>query len=469
MDRTRLIVGAPLLAVPLLIILFVDGGGLSAFGMHSFAIADATGLVGIVIGLVRYRPRYLAPWWCLVAVGVVQVAGDIAITVGGMIDLAGVLFVPRYPLYALALLLWARRRHPGRDAATWIDLGIVAVALALLSWVFLISPQLVGGEQHGWAAGTTLAYPVIELVLISLGLRLWLGAPRRTPSMLLLGAALVVYLAAEIVYSMFTVAGEADVSDLWNLLFLAPGPLTAAAALHPSMARLCDRVPDATPSVSGRRLFLLAVVATVPPGVLLVQYVRGGDLHAPSIAAACAGLTSLVLARMWLLVVEQRRIAVTDGLTGLNTRRRFEEALTVQFDRSRSIGVMLLDVDHFKQVNDVYGHQTGDAVLEELAHRLTRSVRAGDLVARYGGEEFAVLLGSSDRSTTAAVAERTRLAVASRPFVVGGGIELPVTVSIGVVVWDGAAELEAPADLLRAADRCLYRAKADGRNLVVTG
>ncbi|WP_344650697.1 GGDEF domain-containing protein, partial [Cryptosporangium japonicum] len=455
MDRTRLIVGAPLLAVPLLILLFVDGGGLSAVGMHSFAIADATGLVGVVAGLVRYRPRFLAPWWCLIAVGMVQVSADLAITVGGMIDLAGVVFLPRYPLYALALLLWARRRHPGRDAATWIDLGIVALALALLSWVFLIAPQLGTGERHGWAAGTTLAYPVIELVLISLGLRLWLGAPQRTPSMYLLGAALFFYLAAEILFSTFTVAGEANVSDLWNLLFLAPGPLTAAAALHPSMARLSDRVPDVTASVSGRRLFLLAVVAAVPPGVLLVQYARGGDLHVVPIAAASAGLSSLVLARMWLLVVEQRRIAVTDGLTGLNTRRRFEEELTARFDRSRTIGVMLLDVDHFKQVNDVYGHQTGDAVLEELAHRLTTSVRAGDLVARYGGEEFAVLLGSSDRSTTEAVAERTRLAVASRPFVVAGGIELPITVSIGVVVWDGAApvEVEAPADLLREADR----------------
>ncbi|MFG1922774.1 diguanylate cyclase [Cryptosporangium sp. NPDC048952] len=468
MKRTRLIVGVPLLAVPLLVVAFVDGGGLSAVGMHTFAVADAIGLVGIVIGLVRYRPRFVAPWLCLVGVGVVQVSADIAITVGGLIDAAGVVFLPRYPLYALALLLWARRRHPGRDAATWIDLGIVGVALALVSWVFLISPQLFDGEHHGWTTGTTLAYPVIELVLISLGLRLWLGAPQRTPAMYLLGAALLLYLAAEIVFSTFTVAGEAAVSDLWNVLFLVPGPLTAAAALHPSMARLGDRVPETTASVTGRRLFVLAVVAAVPPGVLVVQYWRGADLHVLPIAAACAALTSLVLTRMWLLVVEQRRIAVTDGLTGLNTRRRFEEELTAQFDRSRAIGVMLLDVDHFKQVNDVYGHQAGDAVLEELAHRLTKAVRAGDLVARYGGEEFAVLLGSSDLATTEVIAERTRQAVASERFVVDGGLELPVTVSIGVAVWNGTPDIEAPADLLREADRRLYKAKADGRNLVVT-
>ncbi|MFI5952203.1 diguanylate cyclase [Cryptosporangium sp. NPDC051539] len=468
MDRTRLIVGAPLLAVPFLALPYLDRSHFSTLEMLTFAVADSIGLVGLLVGIVRYRPRYLAPWLCVAAVGVTQVTGDLLITVGGMIDAAGVLFLPRYPLFALALLLWGRRRHPGRDAATWIDLAVVAVALGLLSWVFLISPQLAGSELRGWTAGTTIGYPVIQLVLISLGLRIWVGARDRTPALSLLGATLVVYLAADILYSVFTVAGQAQVSDLWNLVFLIPGPLTAAAALHPSMARLSERVPENPRSVSGLRLFVLAVVAAVPPGVLLVQYGRGADLHVPSTVAACTVLTSLVLARMWLLVIEQRRIAVTDGLTGLRTRRRFEEELTTQCDRSRSVGVMLLDVDHFKQVNDVYGHQAGDAVLSELANRLATSVRAGDLVARYGGEEFAVLMGATDLATATAIAERTRSAVADRPFVVEGGFELPVTISIGIAIWDAGPGADAPTDLLREADRRLYKAKADGRNLVVS-
>ncbi|TQS44097.1 sensor domain-containing diguanylate cyclase [Cryptosporangium phraense] len=468
MVRRRLIVGAPLFAVPVLLIPYLNGDDLSTLGLLSFAIADAIGIVGIVAGLVLYRPRFLAPWLCLIAVCACQVAGDVAVTVGGLIDAAGLLFLPRYPLHLLALLLWARRRHPGRDAATWLDLSIVAVALALTSWVFLVSPQLAAGDQRGWTTGTTIAYPAMELLTISLGLRIWVGARERSPAMYLLGGMFLVYLTADVLYSTLTVSGEASVSDLWNTVFMLAGPLIAAAALHPSMARLGERVPDQARPVTGRRLVVLAVVAAVPPGVLFVQHFRGADLHVPSIAAACAVLTSLVLTRMWLLVIEQRWIAVTDGLTGLRTRRRFEEELTVQCDRSRSVGVMLLDVDHFKQVNDVYGHQAGDAVLSELAHRLTTSVRAGDLVARYGGEEFAVLMGSTDLDTAAAIAERTRRAVADHPFRLPGNVELPITISIGIAIWDDGPVADAPTDLLREADRRLYKAKADGRNLVVS-
>lgn len=492
MNRTRLIVSVPFVVLPFLVLWFLTGRGGAHTGLHAFAVADTLGLIGIAVGALRHRPAFVAPWVCLALVGLCQVAGDVAVTSGGLIENAGLLFLPRYPLLVLALLLWSRRRYPGRDVATWIDLTIVAVGLGLLSWVFLLSPQFTPGEHLGWTTGTTLGYPAIQLLVIALGLRLWLGAPRRSPAMFLLGCVLLVYLTAEVLYSLLTVSGQAAAADLWNVVFLLPGPLTAAAALHPSMARLADRVPETSGSVSGHRLVVLAVVAAVPPGVLIVQHVRGADPHVPSVAAACLVLTSLVLTRMWLLVVEQRRIAVTDGLTGLSTRRRFEEELTALIGRSSGVGVMLLDVDHFKQVNDVYGHQAGDAVLAELAHRLARSVRGGDLVARYGGEEFAVLLGSTDLATTAEIAERTRTAIGARPFVLDGGIELPITVSIGVAVWSGGPHTDGSQDsddrrgsdgrrgpdrrrptvgapeLLREADRRLYKAKADGRNLVVT-
>jgi len=126
---------------------------------------------------------------------------------------------------------------------------------------------------------------------------------------------------------------------------------------------------------------------------------------------------------------------------------------------------MMADIDHFKSVNDTYGHDAGDEVLQEIATRLRENVRPMDIVCRPGGEEFLVIMPETAGDRAAAAAERIRRAVAVEPFVVGrAGLRIPVTVSVGVSTISG--EQDTIADLTKRADQALYQAKTTGRNRV---
>jgi len=162
--------------------------------------------------------------------------------------------------------------------------------------------------------------------------------------------------------------------------------------------------------------------------------------------------------------------ATHDPLTGLDNRREMYTRLEQELARARRYGeplaVVMLDIDHFKAVNDHYGHQAGDAVLQELAQRLLQQARKADLVARYGGEEFLLILPRTDLAAAGVFAERLRERIAGRPFGTPAG-ELSIQVSIGVAAYpDQAADSDS---LIRAADTALYSAKQQGRNRVVTG
>lgn len=156
-------------------------------------------------------------------------------------------------------------------------------------------------------------------------------------------------------------------------------------------------------------------------------------------------------------------LATTDGLTGLNNRRAFQSALTEEVNRATRISLplslLLLDVDHFKQFNDDFGHPAGDVVLRDLAHRLGECTRSTDFVARYGGEEFAILLPNTDQAGAVVLAERVRRAVAE-----GEWRERAVTVSIGAATY--RTSFDSDASFVSAADAALYRSKKGGRNRV---
>jgi diguanylate cyclase (GGDEF)-like protein/PAS domain S-box-containing protein len=159
-----------------------------------------------------------------------------------------------------------------------------------------------------------------------------------------------------------------------------------------------------------------------------------------------------------------RELASTDALTGLKNYRHFSEVLDSAFSlavrRGEPLSVLMVDVDHFKQFHDSYGHQSGDDVLSTLATILRTAVRSHDLVARYGGEEFVILLPDTGLSGSREVAERLRVTVERYDWPLR-----PVTVSIGVATKVGGT-LD-PAELVKQADHALYRAKRAGRNRVI--
>lgn len=163
-------------------------------------------------------------------------------------------------------------------------------------------------------------------------------------------------------------------------------------------------------------------------------------------------------------------LAVTDGLTGLHNRRYLDTHLRTLFARAkvrgRPLTVCITDIDRFKQVNDVYGHDAGDEVLKEFAGRVRATVRGADLACRFGGEEFVLVMPDTPAEVAATVAERLRGMIEARPFQLRSGESpLMLTASMGIATLGPG--IETPEQLLKQADRALYEAKNSGRNRVV--
>jgi len=177
--------------------------------------------------------------------------------------------------------------------------------------------------------------------------------------------------------------------------------------------------------------------------------------------------TVLTIIENYLLYSKLSQLAITDGLTGLYNHRHFQGLLKNELARaarySYPIGLLLLDIDHFKIFNDTYGHQVGDEVLKAVANTINRNVRSTDAVARYGGEEMTIILPHTTLDSAGYVAEKIRRAVESLELPVEGKT-VKITVSIGVSAFpDSAAE---QSQLIQEADSALYKAKENGRNQV---
>jgi two-component system, cell cycle response regulator len=175
-----------------------------------------------------------------------------------------------------------------------------------------------------------------------------------------------------------------------------------------------------------------------------------------------------VTAREDALLETNRRLAaqaLTDELTGLANRRhgmhQLDREIAQAVRKGHELGLIRVDVDHFKDINDAHGHQAGDGVLAEVARRLADAVRGGDELARWGGDEFVAILPGTDRAGVLRAAERLRAGVATGPVRVDDA-DLDVTVSVGWAHWVG----DTAGDLLVRADRALYAAKDAGRNTV---
>jgi diguanylate cyclase (GGDEF)-like protein len=190
-------------------------------------------------------------------------------------------------------------------------------------------------------------------------------------------------------------------------------------------------------------------------------------LYLGSYALIVAGSLAFLLMHKERSDEETTRLATTDPLTGVFNRRTFIELAEQEFARARrtntALSLMMLDLDHFKRVNDTYGHLVGDEVLVAFTRLVRECVRRGDLVVRYGGEEFCVLLPATPLAAATALAERIRKTTAST---LPTALPFRVTVSIGLTTYSGG-EHTVLSDLLARADEALYRAKDEGRDRVI--
>ncbi|HEY0307981.1 MAG TPA: GGDEF domain-containing protein [Acidobacteriaceae bacterium] len=220
-------------------------------------------------------------------------------------------------------------------------------------------------------------------------------------------------------------------------------------------------------------LQILTAVQHIARGVLTVLYPPGDLIHLDLIQFVFSYTNMTVnlgtgCGLIWLALCIHRRdlqmIAQSDSMTGLLNRRAFDEILARELRRAnhtdRSLVLLLLDIDRFKVVNDVWGHQAGDEVIRRVSSTLLESLRPSDTIARVGGEEFAGLLRDASWEQVEEVAERLRMQVAGLMDLPGG---VQITISIGVAQSD---QDETPEDLFRRCDKALYRSKEAGRNLV---
>lgn len=439
-----------------------------------YCLISGSASVAIVAGIRRHRPQLSSVWWLLAAGQVMYLSGDITYYVASQNDssyppLANVLYLGQYVLVVAALVRLSRKRSPERNLAALVDTAILAIGVGVLWWVFLIHPTVTtpGIDTLDRIAAT--AYPVMDLCVLTVAIRMMLSGGARQPAYQLLLAFLGLTLLADTTYGLLTLVGsfvDGGWPDaIWMLSYIALG----AAGLHPSMRRTADPAETRSGATS-YRLVLLGIATSMAPAVLVVQNLRGAASTDLMVVGASAALFLLVLLRMAGLIAAQRRLAITDSLTGLYTRRFLSEQLRVEIDRvSRhggSFALLLLDVDHFKRVNDTHGHPAGDQVLVEVARRLRSTCRGGDVVARFGGEEFAVLATATDQEELTVLAERIRARMNEAPVLVDGRTPVAVTVSIGGAA-SGSPHVVAADKLVNAADGALYAAKRGGRDRVM--
>jgi diguanylate cyclase (GGDEF)-like protein len=167
------------------------------------------------------------------------------------------------------------------------------------------------------------------------------------------------------------------------------------------------------------------------------------------------------------------QLAITDPLTGIANRRKMTEQIGKELERVRRLrhplALLMVDIDHFKRINDTYGHEAGDRAIVGVAGMLTASLRAVDMAARFGGAEFVLLMPETDIDTAALAAERLRAAASQLAVEVDGGLAISLTISVGVAASRPVDAPDTTSSLLARADRALHKAKKEGRDRVVLG
>lgn len=398
--------------------------------------------------------------------------GDIALTaesVGGATpstpSLADAFYVGFYPLAYVAIVLFMRGEVRRLNTPSWLDSAVAGFGVAAVCAAFAFHgvARLAGGS--GLAVATNLAYPVGDMLLLVLvaGGATMLAGRRRTPWFLLAGG-IALNVAGDTFNLFQSSVGASHVGAVTN------GIAWPAAILLMSMAvwvRPGHANPLALQKPAGFVLPGIAAVAGL--GVLVT-----GTQHPMNPVAVGLATAALIVVgvRMALsvgglrtLTQERHRQSVTDDLTGLRNRRHLFQILNGFFAEEadtqlpeRRLAFLFLDLSHFKEINDSFGHPAGDEVLKQLGARLIESLRDSDLLVRLGGDEFAVVLMGAGADDAKAIAERLTVNLKA-PFLLNG-VTMQLGASIGIAL--------APTDasdahrLVWCADVAMYRAKQGG-------
>jgi diguanylate cyclase len=441
----------------------VSGWGVNVFELTAAALCIARGLsrrpgraVALTLGLA------LASW----------ALGDIVLTVesqGGVTpptpSLADVFYLGFYPLAYVAVVIFIRGDTRRLTTPSWLDGAVASVGTASVCAAFVFSRVLHATGGDAAATATNLAYPIGDVLLLSLimGGSTVMPGRRKAPWVLMATG--------------LAINAVGDTANLFGTSFGASraGFILNAIAWPTSLLLLSISVwlrprPTSLQAVQKPASFIIpGASAACALAVLFVGNVHGTSRLALALATAAlllAGIRLAVSVRgIRSLSQERREQSITDELTGLGNRRYLNTVLESFFadydeaiERPRTIAFLFVDLNHFKEVNDTFGHSVGDKLLKQLGPRLSACVRKDDLLIRLGGDEFVVVLADAGADHACAVAQRLTDGLAE-PFRIDS-VQVHVNASIGIAV--APADAGDPAGLLWCADVAMYRAKLTG-------
>jgi diguanylate cyclase len=430
-----------------------------------------SGAAAIVIGVRVNRPQASLAWY-LFAAGVFLNSSGIGLEAylsrdGRLLpspSVVDVLYLSLYPAVVAGLLVLIVRRTARRESASLVDAMTISTGLGLLVWVFMIRPSL--GDPTFTPLGqlVVVAYPIGDIVLIAMVVRLLIGSGGRGAAYRVLAAAVATFLVGDMAWATITQLGlepGRHASALLSMIFLVGYALFGVAALHPSVRGVADPATPPRSRLSPVMLVVLATVSLIAPALLILEVARENVQDGIAIAVGSMSLFLLVITRMAQLFREVERqtqqlknLTQVDELTGLPNRRAWTFKLPAAMEGARHgrsrLSIAMLDLDHFKSFNDQYGHPAGDRLLKAAGATWLAQTRDSDLLARYGGEEFILLLHDTSDQTAIDVLGRLRAAT-----------PLGQSFSAGLATWD---HTETAEELIARADLALYQAKDEGRN-----
>ena len=380
-------------------------------------------------------------------------------------------YIAFYPVACAGLFAFpSRRRTRPERLRSMLDVGTVFVAGATLLWYVALGPAVASKPSFDLPDLVIFAYPIGDLLLLFGVLSLlWRGVPQASVTPLrIFATGMLVFIAADVTYDYVTIhapyRGGDPVDTLWMLALtilwvaaacqLRVGRTPGWVALRPAAAR-----PSALPYLAVAGSYLLLTVVGLRH--LAFDSVGGVLLGAVLLTCLVSARQFAALRDYGRLAVRYQQLASIDGMTGLYNRHHFMEVAEGAFAHAQRLDqplfALMIDVDRFKQINDVHGHAVGDRVLADLAQTCREHVRPEDLAGRYGGDEYIIMVPGISSLRAIQIAAR----LTGPPARVTGSDGNPVTFTVSVGIADGGSCRDLPT-LLAHADRAMYEAKRAG-------
>ncbi|MFZ4584157.1 MAG: putative bifunctional diguanylate cyclase/phosphodiesterase [Acidimicrobiia bacterium] len=419
----------------------------------------------LTLGITANSPIPRRPWTLMTAAAIAWAVASVLRS--GMdstdsVPLADAISVAAYALMFAGVGQLLRTQSLRRDG-TGLDALLVATGAGLVGWVVLTVPSLPLARTPYQRVGD-VCFPVLDAVLLYLGMRLAIASPRRCASSTFFLIGVTAILVADVLWAFTATEVFTTPVPVQIACYLVAFALLGAMALHPSMRDVANSGATEAPSHARGRLVAMGLVLLLPTAAAVWQPPTSA-LEWAMLIGFTVVMCALVFARMAHAIATNARYearlvhqARHDPLTGLGNRELLLQSVSEDLGSGAEVGLIVLDLDHFKYVNDTYGHAFGDSVLIAVAERLHAAL-APNLVARIGGDEFAIAFNTLQTSVED-IAALTMAAVRS-PITIDAA-EIALSASIGMT--SGLRARVTAIDLLREADTAVHRAKDNGRN-----